>query len=152
MARIDNYQSYSETETLALGKEFGKGLAANSLVCFYGDLGAGKTTFIKGVVQGAAALPMEEVNSPTFVYLNIYKGTQTIYHFDLYRLRDADEFLSMGFEELFDAGGICCIEWSERIASLLPEGHILVKISHQGQDKRHIQIICEGLNHDTVSL
>ena len=76
---------------------------------------AGKTTFIKGLIHAAAQIASSEVQSPTFNYLNIYEGRKTIYHFDLYRLRDRDEFLSMGFDEFFDAGGICCIEWSERI-------------------------------------
>ncbi len=84
---------------------------------------------------------MDDVCSPTFTYLNIYKGPIDIYHFDLYRLRDEDEFLSMGFDEFFTADGICCIEWSERIQSILPENCIKVYLTHAGGDKRRIKIV-----------
>ena len=130
----------SEAETFALGEAFGKELKPNSVVCFFGDLGAGKTTFIKGVVAGAADYPPALVSSPTFVYLNIYKGSKTIYHFDLYRLHDAEEFLSMGFDEVFFAEGICCIEWSERIMGLLPQDCIRVELAHEKEMSRRIVI------------
>lgn len=119
---------------------FGMTLPVNSVVCFFGDLGAGKTTFIKGLLEGAAELDASEVQSPTFTYLNIYEGTKTVFHFDLYRLKDSDEFLSMGFDEYFEAGGICCIEWSERISSYLPDGCIQIFLEHAGENKRLITI------------
>lgn len=131
---------FSEAETRAFAAEWGRQLKKNSIVCFFGDLGAGKTTFIKGLVEGTAEISPDQVNSPTFVYLNIYQGKTTIYHFDLYRLRDVDEFLSMGFEEYFFAGGLCCIEWSEKIEPLLPPQTIRVTIDHQGESKRRITI------------
>lgn len=134
------YTCHSEAETIALGREFGKSLPDNSVICFFGDLGAGKTTFIKGLANGIADYPPEKVNSPTFVYLNIYSGTKNVYHFDLYRLRDSDEFLSMGFEEMFNADGICCIEWSEKIADLLPSHCLYVTMSHVGDHQRTIRI------------
>jgi tRNA threonylcarbamoyladenosine biosynthesis protein TsaE len=132
--------SNSEAETLAVGETFGQSLTANSIVCFFGDLGVGKTTFIKGLAAGAAGYPRERVNSPTFVYLNIYEGHPIVYHFDLYRLRDVDQFLSMGFDEALFAGGICCVEWSERIASLLPSNFIRVELTHLGATQRRIVI------------
>lgn len=131
---------FSEAETRAFAADWGRQLKKNSIVCFFGDLGAGKTTFIKGLVEGAAGISSDQVSSPTFVYLNIYQGKTTIYHFDLYRLRDVDEFLSMGFEEYFFAGGLCCIEWSEKIEPLLPPQTIRVAIDHQGESKRCITI------------
>lgn len=132
--------SHSAEETIALGKALGETLKDNSILCFFGDLAAGKTTFIKGVVAGATHLAPEEVISPTFVYLNIYTGNKTVYHFDLYRLTDVDQFLSMGFDEYLFSKGICCIEWSERIASLLPEDAIKVSLSHAGDNIRNIEI------------
>lgn len=132
--------SQSDAETVSLGEQLGRRLRANSIVCFRGDLGAGKTTFIKGLAVGATGDSQVQVNSPTFVYLNIYEGKTNVYHFDLYRLRDADEFLSMGFEEMLFSGGICCIEWSERIAPLLPPGIIEVEMVHEGGDRRKITI------------
>lgn len=132
--------SHSEEETIALGEDLGKRLTKGSIVCFRGDLGAGKTTFIKGLVKGAADCHPDEVNSPTFVYLNIYEGEKTIYHFDLYRLQGTKDFIQMGFDEMLVTDGISCIEWSERIASLLPADCIQVKMNHDGNTKRHISI------------
>jgi tRNA threonylcarbamoyladenosine biosynthesis protein TsaE len=134
------YYSHSAEETKALGISLGKELPPNSVVCFFGDLGAGKTTFIKGLVVGAESGAESDVTSPTFTYLNIYQGKTALYHFDLYRLRDADEFLSMGFDEMFYAGGICCVEWSEKIRTLLPSGAIQVHIMHMGENERRISI------------
>jgi tRNA threonylcarbamoyladenosine biosynthesis protein TsaE len=132
LARAVNYVSHSESETVALGREFGLTLSPNSIICFFGDLGAGKTTFIKGLAESVLGESVS-VNSPTFVYLNIYKGKKpptAVYHFDLYRLHDSDDFLGMGFDELFYAGGVCCIEWSERIAAILPPHCIQVTMSY----------------------
>lgn len=132
--------THSATETQALAIEFGRTLPPNSIVCFFGDLGAGKTTFIKGLVRGISPDSEIHVNSPTFTYLNIYRGASTLYHFDLYRLRDADEFLGMGFDEMFYADGICCIEWSEKIVSVLPPETICIRMAHLNESSRQIDI------------
>lgn len=131
---------HSEEEMLAFSSEFGKTLEEGDVVCFFGDLGAGKTTFIKGLALASAQIPVKEVCSPTFVYLNVYEGSKTIYHFDLYRLSRAQDFLSAGFDEFLDAGGICCIEWSEKIHNLIPEGAILVYLSYLGENVRQVKI------------
>lgn len=140
---MEQFLSHSSTETTAIAKELGKSLPINTVICFFGDLAAGKTTFIKGLLMGAAEIDPIAVQSPTFTYLHIYQGSKTIYHFDLYRLKDIDEFLSMGFDEYFDADGICCIEWSERISSYLPYGCMQIHMEHAGEDKRLIKIIKE---------
>lgn len=137
--------SHSAAETYALGMKFGRQLQPDQVVCFFGDLGAGKTTFIKGLAAGLGTTN-EEVSSPTFTYLHIYRGILTLYHFDLYRLRDADEFLSMGFDEVLDAGGVSCIEWSEKIEAILPDDAIRVSIIHLGGDQR--QIAFKGFHGD----
>ena len=138
------YITYSQEETIALGYRLGCQLPANSIICFFGDLGAGKTTFIKGLTAAVVHDEHVQINSPTFVYLNVYpsrsQGEKAVYHFDLYRLRDADEFLSMGFDELFYAEGVCCIEWSERIAPILPSNCIYVEMIHKAETVRHISI------------
>lgn len=118
----------------------GRLLAPGSVVCFFGDLGAGKTTLIKGIVLGVTAIPIDQVSSPTFVYLNIYEGDCPVYHFDLYRLRDSEEFVSMGFDEFLSLTGVCCIEWSERIESLLPKNVISVTMEHAGDGRRKITV------------
>lgn len=129
-------------DTVALAKDFSRRLRANDVLCFFGDLGSGKTTFIKGLVEGVSGYPAGAVSSPTFTYLNIYAGPrQVVYHFDLYRLRDVDEFLSMGFDEYLTGGGICCVEWSERIEAVLPEHYIRVCMSLSADGGRNIEIV-----------
>ncbi|MCB1112938.1 MAG: tRNA (adenosine(37)-N6)-threonylcarbamoyltransferase complex ATPase subunit type 1 TsaE [Chlamydiia bacterium] len=134
------YTCRSEEETIALGRRIGAQLKAGSVLCFFGDLGAGKTTLIKGIAAGVSGCDPDEVNSPTFVYLNIYEGNLPVYHFDLYRLHGIEEFLSMGFDEYFSAGGICCVEWSERISQLLPDDFIEVRLEHCGEQIRDVAI------------
>ena len=80
--------------------------------------------------------------SPTFVYLNIYDGSREkrVYHFDLYRLKNAEEFLGMGFDDYFQAGGVCCVEWAERIEELLPPNCLRIKMTHRSEQERLIEI------------
>lgn len=130
---------HSLEETRQLSVSFGKGLKKGDIVCFFGDLGAGKTTFIKGIVEGVGGVSSESVNSPTFSYLNIYTGNIPVYHFDLYRLRDAEEFLGMGFDEYLYADGICCVEWSEKIADLIPADAYRVELSHLRENERSVK-------------
>src|SRR5688572_29378976 len=105
------YTSASLEDTKHIAKRLASTLCAPSIIAFYGDLGAGKTTFIRALAVEFGILP-DVVNSPTFQYLNIYKGTLQIFHFDLYRLRGPEDFLGMGFEEFFEQEGITCIEWA----------------------------------------
>lgn len=145
--RLIQYLSHSAQETFSLGVRLGQQMPIPSVICLFGELAAGKTTFIKGLVQGAAQLDPSIVQSPTFTYLHIYEGQKTIYHFDLYRLRDIDEFLSMGFDEYFDAEGICCIEWSERIAAYVPPDSLCLSFEHLEEDQRLITLTCsKGLD------
>jgi tRNA threonylcarbamoyladenosine biosynthesis protein TsaE len=133
--------SSSPEETALIAKEFGSTLPKGSVVAFFGDLAAGKTTFIKSLVASLANIHENEISSPTFVYLNIYPFKDAnIYHFDLYRLRSQEEFLAMGFQEYFDAGGVCLIEWSERIPDILPEQTIKISLETIGHDTRKIEI------------
>lgn len=138
---MQQYLSCSAAETFELGRCLGDRLVAPAVVCLFGELAAGKTTFIKGLVHGAAQVNPSEIQSPTFTYLHIYEGKKTVYHFDLYRLRDIDEFLSMGFDEYFEMEGICCVEWSERIASYLPLESLHVVLTHKRENERLITMI-----------
>jgi tRNA threonylcarbamoyladenosine biosynthesis protein TsaE len=127
---------------MALALELAPLLPDDATLCFFGDLAAGKTTFIKGLAA-YYEIPPEKVTSPTFVYLNIYKGKNSVYHFDLWRLKDSDEFLSLGFDEFLEAPGLKCLEWSERIQPLLPAHVIKVTLAHGDDDERLIKV--EGL-------
>lgn len=128
-------------ETEAFGQQLGKELPLNSIVALFGDLGAGKTTLIKGLVSGAARINPREVSSPTFTYLNIYEGVKPVYHFDLYRLRSQEEFLAMGFDEYFAMNGITCLEWAERIALILPPQTLILELEHSGEMTRKVSLI-----------
>ncbi len=127
----------------SLGVWFASVLKPNCVVSFFGDLAAGKTTFIKGMAESLGVDP-NTVNSPTFQYLNIYQGpyqdSPSIFHFDLYRLENSEDFLAMGFEELFCRGGITCIEWAERIGAILPKNCIHVSIAHTENGQRQVKI------------
>ncbi len=132
--------SHSAEETIKYGVQIGKDLLPGSILCLMGDLGAGKTTFIKGLAQGAGQIVEREVSSPTFSYLHIYSGTLPIYHFDLYRLRGHEEFRALGFDEYLNGNGISCIEWAERIEAILPSNALLLQFAHEGEDRRKIVI------------
>lgn len=130
----------SREEAIAFGRKLGSQLEPNAVLCFFGDLGAGKTTLIKGIVHGLTGLSPEEVTSPTFTYLNIYGNNPPVFHFDLYRLSGLDEFLSLGFEEYLFAGGVACIEWSEKIAPILPNHAIKLFLFHESETTRRVEI------------
>lgn len=136
--------THSPEETLDLGYRLGEWVKTSAIFCFFGDLAAGKTTLIKGIVAGVTGIPLAEarqqVNSPTYVLLNIYEGRRPLYHFDLYRLKNSEEFLGMGFDEYLNGEGVCCIEWSERIVDLLPSQVIRVTMQQVSATTRNIQI------------
>lgn len=144
MAGIEAFKTPFTTDSAEATQAFGQTLARHlkpgTILCFFGDLAAGKTTLIKGIVQELTGIPKDQVSSPTFTYLHIYPGDINVYHFDLYRLKDEDEFLSMGFEEMLRANGVCCIEWSERIAALLPPDVLRITLTHAGEDRRTIEV------------
>jgi tRNA threonylcarbamoyladenosine biosynthesis protein TsaE len=112
---IETHRLNSKEETIAFGRKMASLLPANTVIALSGNLGAGKTTFVQGLALGLHI--KEPIQSPTFVLLNIYNR---LYHFDLYRLKNSDDFSSLGFDEYFDKGGIVAIEWPDRIADLLP--------------------------------
>ena len=139
--------SKSEKDTITVAEKFGKSLFSPCVVSLSGDLGAGKTTFSKGV---AKALGIDEnITSPTFTILNQYQGSKhKLYHFDLYRLADTDEFYAMGFEEYFDLtslNGITLVEWAENCPGILPERRFQVTITKKGEIERLIEIEPMGL-------
>jgi len=108
---------------------------SQKMFLFYGDMGAGKTTFIKALCEQLGV--KEPVTSPTFSIINEYEGSSAkVYHFDFYRLKNQDEALDMGYEEYFYSGSYCLIEWPEKIPDLLPDHYIKVSIQLQEQQSR----------------
>ncbi|HLD70103.1 MAG TPA: tRNA (adenosine(37)-N6)-threonylcarbamoyltransferase complex ATPase subunit type 1 TsaE [Candidatus Omnitrophota bacterium] len=131
--------SNHSNETLKLGKKISSGLKAGDIVCLFGDLGSGKTTFVKGLAQGLG-IEADVVNSPTFVLLNVHEGKLPLYHFDLYRLEDVKEILALGYEEYFYGEGITVVEWAERLKNLMPRQYLQVKFFHRGENQRLIKL------------
>lgn len=113
-----------------------------TVYAFYGDMGAGKTTFINALCR-RLGVEDDVTNSPSFAIINEYRSDTTaelIYHFDLYRLEDIDEALEIGVEDYFDSGALCFLEWPERIADILPDDTVRVDIKVNDDDSRDIII------------
>ena len=132
---INNLNQINESE-----RTFIDHIGNDTIFAFYGNMGAGKTTFIKAVCE---ELGVEDViNSPTFAIVNEYLAGNgnTIYHFDCYRINKIVEALDMGCQDYFDSGNLCFIEWPENIAEILPEEAVAVHINVQDNDSRIIEI------------
>lgn len=113
------FLTHSSSETEDIGQQIGQLVQSGDILCLTGDLGAGKTTLVKGIAKQYTGISTLEVTSPTFTYLNIYSGLQNLYHFDLYRLSSSEEFIQAGFLEFLSTKGICCIEWPDRLPTNL---------------------------------
>src|SRR5689334_14212838 len=123
------HESSSVDHTERIAAEFAQTLRGGEVVALHGDLGAGKTHFVRGLVRGLGG-DVRTVSSPTFVLLNVYDtGRLAVHHLDAYRVHSSEDFESIGFAELLEQGGVVAIEWPERIESLLPEARIDVRIS-----------------------
>ncbi len=130
--------SKSEAETEAAGERFAKTLPDGAVVALYGDLGAGKTAFVRGMARGLGI--DARVSSPTFTIVNEYLGARELYHFDMYRLGSSDELFDIGWEDYLSRGGICAVEWSENGADAFEGDQICVRIEKTGDAERTITI------------
>lgn len=133
----DETISTSEEETERIGQRLGATLNAGEVLLLYGDLGAGKTAFTRGLARGLGA-PADEVTSPTFTLVQEYRGRLTLYHVDLYRL-DEREVDDLGLEELVLGDGVVAIEWAERWRER-PDDVIEVRLEYAGEDRRRVAI------------
>lgn len=142
--------SYSPEDTEEIGKDLARKIMADPalprFVALYGDLGVGKTAFVRGFTSQIA--PDARVKSPTFALVNEYRGEKiSVFHFDMYRIEDEDELYSIGFYDYSDRNGICLVEWSENIEDSLPDSYIkveIVKTSAENTDVRGIAITKVG--------
>ena len=134
-----SHMSESEEGTLSLASRFAGELKAGDVVALWGDLGAGKTQFVKGIAR-QLGIPEQSVTSPTFTLIHEYEGRLPLYHFDFYRLQQIEEALEIGVEEYFWGDGVCVVEWPDIITPLLPEAYYSVHIRAAGSDKRWIEI------------
>lgn len=134
------YISSNEQETINFAEKFAENLQLGNIVVLTGELGCGKTKFVQGVLKHFGL--EKEISSPTFTIVNEYIGKDiNIYHFDVYRLADSDEFYAMGGDEYFSSG-ICLIEWGEMIEDILPKPYtqITFKKSNENADIRELEI------------
>jgi tRNA threonylcarbamoyladenosine biosynthesis protein TsaE len=134
------FTAQNEADTDRLGTALARVLPPGTVIALIGTLGAGKTRLVQAVAA-AVGLPRANVTSPTFVLVNEYKtGRIPIYHFDTYRLKDDDEFLSLGPDEYFDSNGLTFVEWADRVADLLPSDRLEISIEVTGETTRNFQI------------
>jgi len=130
----------SAEATIELGRSVGELLRPGEVVGLFGELGSGKTTFIKGCALGLGLADARVVTSPTFTLMNIYHGRCPVYHFDLYRIRSPEELAAIGHADFFGGQGVCLIEWAERAGPLLPAGALRVTCTTLGPERRRIEI------------
>ena len=133
----------SPEETEALGADLAGRLEPGTVIAFTGDLGVGKTAFVRGLARGLGV--QERVTSPTFTIVNEYEGGRLpLFHFDMYRLGSADELFDIGWEDYLARGGVCAVEWSENVADALEEGCLRVDIRRGEDDDQRIITIGGG--------
>jgi tRNA threonylcarbamoyladenosine biosynthesis protein TsaE len=134
------FETHSDEETQAFGGRLAKMLPDRGVILLIGELGAGKTTLAKGIVEGRGVATAEDVSSPTFTLIHEYGQPVGVYHIDLYRLNTLDEARRLGLEDLFEQPALVLLEWGERFPELLPSQRIEIRLSHKGEENRLIVI------------
>ncbi len=142
---MNAFLSKSPEETASWAESFAASLRRNDIVLLIGELGSGKTQFVRGVCRYFKVAEM--VSSPTFVMLHRYKGQDSagkellIYHFDLYKEGETSEILELGYEEFFRGNGVCLVEWGGRLGKFTPEEYTEIRLSmEQGENERRIEV------------
>jgi len=136
------YLSRSVAETEAIGQELATHLHPGTVLAYLGDLGMGKTAFTRGLARGLGC--SGRVTSPTFTIVNEYDGRTPLFHFDMYRLTDSEDLFDIGWEDYLDRGGVCAVEWSERVTDALPEDTLFVTIARHPDNEGWRIITVEG--------
>ncbi|HEX6594896.1 MAG TPA: tRNA (adenosine(37)-N6)-threonylcarbamoyltransferase complex ATPase subunit type 1 TsaE [Bacillota bacterium] len=140
-------KTFSEQETKEVAKQLANMLKPGDVITLEGDLGAGKTTFTKGLAIGLGV--KHTVTSPTFTIVKEYEGTYPLYHMDVYRLKDSDE--DIGFEEYFSGDGICVVEWASYIVDFLPDQILKISITYVDEQSRLLTFTPTGLHFEEVT-
>ena len=130
--------THSERETEAAGAALGAKIPDGTVLAMYGELGAGKTAFVRGMARGMGIDC--RVNSPTFTIVNEYLGERTLLHFDMYRLSSADELWDIGWDDYLERGAVCAVEWSENVEDAFTGGEVRVSIDKLSDGERRITI------------
>lgn len=127
------YLSHSAEETERLGEMLAATLSPGSVLAYTGALGMGKTAFTRGLARGLGC--RGRVTSPTFTVVNEYDGDPPLFHFDMYRLNSSDDLFDIGWEDYLNRGGICAVEWSERVADSLPDDTVFIDIKRHAENE-----------------
>jgi tRNA threonylcarbamoyladenosine biosynthesis protein TsaE len=147
--RCFRFEAADQAATRRFAEALADSLPPASVVALCGTLGAGKT-FVVQHLAARMGVPPGSVTSPTFILINEYQGQRPIYHFDVYRIRDDDEFLALGPEEYFDSPGITLIEWADRVARCLPSQYLEVHIDVVGETARRLTCTAHGPRYEPV--
>lgn len=140
MNSVLRFETHSDEETRNVGRQLAGLLPEHGVVLLIGNLGAGKTTLAKGIVEGRRAASADEVASPTFTLIHEYGNPVAVYHIDLYRLNTAEEVRHLGLEDLMETNALVLIEWGERFPELLPNKRTEIRIADAGEDGRRIEV------------
>jgi tRNA threonylcarbamoyladenosine biosynthesis protein TsaE len=141
---IREFNTKSAEETIALGRELAKMLAPPKIVVLRGDLGAGKTTLVKGIAEGFQAASEEDVTSPTFTLIHEYRGpSATVYHIDLYRIDTQRELETLGLDDLMSENSVLLIEWGEKFARFERERDVDIALERVTENERRIKVISD---------
>lgn len=135
--------SRSVAETHRMASALAEGLRGGDVVCLYGQLGAGKTCFTKGLVSGLGGDP-DAVTSPTFVLMQVYEARVPVYHFDAYRLHSGQDLVDIGSDEILADDGVSAVEWADRVADALPAERIEVRLAALGPTERCVRLVGVG--------
>ena len=136
------YLSHSPEETERIGEMLGRQLHSGTVLALRGGLGMGKTAFTRGLARGLGCTG--RVTSPTFTIVNEYDGTTPLFHFDMYRLDSEDDLFDIGWDDYLARGGVCAVEWSERIDNALPPDALTVSIARGENDNDRIITVTGG--------
>ena len=136
------FVSHNTQETEQFGEEVVKSLRGGDVLAFTGSLGMGKTAFTRGLARGLGC--RGRVTSPTFTIVNEYEGRTPLFHFDMYRLGSSDELFDIGWDDYLARGGVCAVEWSERVSDALPDDTIYVDIARGEEDENMRTITVTG--------
>lgn len=139
------YLSHSPEETEHIGEMLGRRLHPGTVVAYRGGLGMGKTAFTRGLARGLGCAG--RVTSPTFTIVNEYDGATPLFHFDMYRLGSSDELFDIGWEDYLTRGGVCAVEWSERVDDAMPADTLWVDIARGTDESDRIITITGGETH-----
>ena len=143
------FLSNSPATTLSLGRRLGKKLQAGSIIALVGELGCGKTLLTRGICVGLG-VPERQVNSPTFVLVNEYRGRLPVYHIDLYRLNTIAEEFEIGILDYLakSDSSVIVVEWAEKVLSLLPDDYLIVQFQMLSPRRRQLTLACFGKRYD----